>query len=478
MTLLALAVCVLLVTGIGLLAVGRRGRRVDDHPVCRRCRFDLFGAPAGSIRCPECGADVSARRAVRIGNRVPHRRLVAVAIPLLAVALTPVAFMAWVAARGADLISYKPVWLLLREAEVADLTVAGRALAELDRRLTAGSLDAGHVDEVAERALTRQGDHARPWVPAWGNLIDRIDSVVGLTKEQRARYQRQSLTYAAEVRPRVMHGVPIVLRVRAIPRYGRGNPHSPNPVRLIRFEIGPLAYTPADWPREIDGRAFEWDSIGFAADVEAAASDAQWAQLAAGGRYDARLFVERLDQAAVPGNPAALQTVAVPMTLTIAGPVTVEPPVPLRRAAELAKAVAGCITVNRIVLDEQLVDAAPSQITARVAVSIRKPPVPVGWAVWLRADGREWPVGLIHLRAGASGDVGCAADVPGFTATRADVVFRPSQAAARRVADLMEIWGEEIVVAGQTVERVTNPAFPATPPPPPVTTPQTRPAAP
>ena len=47
--------------GLSLAAtvVALRGRRVGDHPYCRRCGFDLFGKPPGSTVCSECGADLA-----------------------------------------------------------------------------------------------------------------------------------------------------------------------------------------------------------------------------------------------------------------------------------------------------------------------------------------------------------------------------------------------------------------------------------
>src|SRR5690349_6074803 len=49
-----------LLLGVVLLALGLRGRRVGDHPYCRRCGFDLFGLPPAHPACPECGADLLA----------------------------------------------------------------------------------------------------------------------------------------------------------------------------------------------------------------------------------------------------------------------------------------------------------------------------------------------------------------------------------------------------------------------------------
>ncbi|HYO10382.1 MAG TPA: hypothetical protein VER17_15540 [Tepidisphaeraceae bacterium] len=64
---LFLAYALAVATGaLVLLVLGMRGRRVDDHPVCRRCGFDLVGPPGGTATCSECGADlVDRRRAVR-----------------------------------------------------------------------------------------------------------------------------------------------------------------------------------------------------------------------------------------------------------------------------------------------------------------------------------------------------------------------------------------------------------------------------
>src|SRR2546425_8365233 len=59
-----------LLIGLVLLIRGLRGRRVDDHPICRRCGFDLFGRPETSTQCAECGADLTLPRAIQHGRRV------------------------------------------------------------------------------------------------------------------------------------------------------------------------------------------------------------------------------------------------------------------------------------------------------------------------------------------------------------------------------------------------------------------------
>ena len=57
---------------IMVLLWGLRTRKLDDHPICRRCKYDLFGLPADRRQCPECGAELTGVQAVTIGHRTRH----------------------------------------------------------------------------------------------------------------------------------------------------------------------------------------------------------------------------------------------------------------------------------------------------------------------------------------------------------------------------------------------------------------------
>ena len=78
-----------LLGGIAAIVIGRRGRRVNDHPICRACGFDVVGIAAGgsAARCPECGADLNGRRATRIGRRERSSALIVVGAVLLSLSL-------------------------------------------------------------------------------------------------------------------------------------------------------------------------------------------------------------------------------------------------------------------------------------------------------------------------------------------------------------------------------------------------------
>src|SRR6476660_1221047 len=82
-----LLLLILVPLGTFFLVRGLRGRVVSDHPFCRACGFDLFGLPAQSSRCSECGASLDPPRAVRQGRR--ERRW-----PLILIGSVPLTLLA------------------------------------------------------------------------------------------------------------------------------------------------------------------------------------------------------------------------------------------------------------------------------------------------------------------------------------------------------------------------------------------------
>ena len=71
---------VLVLVGLALIAMGVRGKRINDRPTCRGCGFDLSGlgdlkatlGADGSVSgtvCPECGSQVWKPGSVRLGQR-------------------------------------------------------------------------------------------------------------------------------------------------------------------------------------------------------------------------------------------------------------------------------------------------------------------------------------------------------------------------------------------------------------------------
>ena len=119
------------IMGLGLLLAGVYGKRIDDHPWCRTCKFDLFGSPADAQTCSECGADLTQTNAVRVGQRRKRKGVIVSGVVLLLLAGGFFAAMAWTASSSFDLNRIKPVWWLAMNGESANLSSATVALKEL-----------------------------------------------------------------------------------------------------------------------------------------------------------------------------------------------------------------------------------------------------------------------------------------------------------------------------------------------------------
>src|SRR5437867_4481083 len=151
-----------------LLWLGVRGRAVDDHPHCRRCGYDLFGLAAGGAGgvCPECGANLRQRGAVRVGVRRRRRGLIALAIfcGVLSFSLGPARNLVWrelvgrpaafaYAVRAGDAgaveehLTARPRLVKLRPAgqSLLDLAVSGSHGEEVVKRLLAAGADPNEV---------------------------------------------------------------------------------------------------------------------------------------------------------------------------------------------------------------------------------------------------------------------------------------------------------------------------------------------
>ena len=187
MTIAVLAIALL--ASAALVTVGLRGRRVDDHPLCRRCGYDLTGRPASSDRCGECGADLSRPRAGRVGHRVRRRWPLAVGTAALVVWGAGTGLLAAGWGRAVNAAPYEPTWWLRHELGGAPAD-RDTALAELAARARDGRLPAGQVGPIADRALAAQAGGS-PWDPAWGTFVEAAHAGGRLDRPRWARYLRQ-----------------------------------------------------------------------------------------------------------------------------------------------------------------------------------------------------------------------------------------------------------------------------------------------
>jgi hypothetical protein len=198
------------VVALMLLWLGLRGRRVGDHPFCRRCGFDLFGKPDESQICPECGARLLSPRAYVIGVR--HRRLWAmltgsfILLPLCGIA----GIFAWGRYNGVDWQKHKPLWYLSREASGSDVPTRDAAIAEMINRYAAGKLTKPQIASILSQALSAQADASKPWATGWGDLIESAHATGDLSGADWKRYAEQAVAgmYVVRYRTKVASDTP------------------------------------------------------------------------------------------------------------------------------------------------------------------------------------------------------------------------------------------------------------------------------
>jgi predicted RNA-binding Zn-ribbon protein involved in translation (DUF1610 family) len=203
-----------------LLLLGIRGRRVNEHPVCRACRFNLSGLAPVALACPECGASLASPRAIRVGERRRIARLVLAAVVLLGAGAFCVTAGAWKRIAALDMQSLKPFSMLSSEARSPRPIAMDSAIRELDRRWNKRRLSGQQVREVVALGLNLQSDMNGPWDPSWADLLDSLRRGGRLDPDQTTRFLRQMMGFALDVPRTVAPGA--VLTPRLVVDGGRG----------------------------------------------------------------------------------------------------------------------------------------------------------------------------------------------------------------------------------------------------------------
>lgn len=214
MAVLLLVICVVTgLIGIVVATFAWRGRRIDDHRLCRRCGFDLYGSPETRLSCPECGTSLEKHRAIRIGNRRQHKSLSVIAAMIAGFCVVLLGFYGYAKFSQTNFNPYKPVWLLRFEATTPGMS-SGGALRELVNRAQTAQLTATQMNTLVDDALTLQADPAIPWNPYWGELfIAMYQNGIG-TPQQHEQFSRKTMNVTWQVRSPVREGDPIQFAIQ------------------------------------------------------------------------------------------------------------------------------------------------------------------------------------------------------------------------------------------------------------------------
>jgi hypothetical protein len=266
------ALAILTCVGLALLVAGWRGRRINDHPICRKCRFDLVGAADDAERCPECGRDLTQRRAIRIGVR--RRRWLLVAFGLVTTATSASVGVGSFA--PIDWWALKPIWVLKIEAESSSPALAQRALWELSDRHLQGSSPAlvawlrqytkdfilgGGGVVSPPLALVEQVEAAQPWTSSeYADFVTQLWTRPTLAVRSPIRAEDDILTQLTVQRAGIIDhlfmtrfklvelqvdGIPATLNAAAtetLEMYWGGHTRSPNLPGLGATPPAPLSF--------------------------------------------------------------------------------------------------------------------------------------------------------------------------------------------------------------------------------------------
>jgi predicted RNA-binding Zn-ribbon protein involved in translation (DUF1610 family) len=441
---------------IALLAWGIRGRRVDDHPVCVHCGFDLVGKPASSHVCSECGSDLRDSWAIRTGNRVRRLLAIVVALPMLLLFIALLGTFGWMGVRGTNANQHLPTWWLVSEINRRAGPVRDGALAELSRRLQAGALSDEQVKQIANRALAIQADGDQPWTVHWGNFIEGAHDKGTLPDELWQKYVRQVLAdgLKASTRPLLRRGDDLPTEFTIL--QGRhGNTYMFSTSGTITVTVGGAASERL--PLNEDAR-LSMGNVIVSATYQVPFSAEKLKAIADGTQpvhvsVAASVTPSPLTSAGVVMTPssglsAPLPTVPIDVSLSADAP-----PITLL-AADRSSATVVADAARRATVAEALsADFYPDIGGLILEVHFQQPPVSLEADVFLRHGAAEQRIG--HLFYQVPGN-----ETETFFIGKLDlpceVVLRPKIETALTTLDASSIyWGEQIVL--KNVPQVSKP---------------------
>ncbi|HEX4797098.1 MAG TPA: hypothetical protein VH370_25120 [Humisphaera sp.] len=186
--------------------VGLRGRRIDLHPVCKRCRYDLIGSPTNVVVCSECGAKLDRHGAIQKGNR--RRRPAGIVLGLLLLFVSSGigchGLVKWAAT--VDWYTHKPgSWVV---SDISDPDRRSRAVSELYERSDHGQLSRTDANHAVERLLKLCDGPAVRWEEDWGDFICAVDEAGQLDAANWKRFVQFTLksVTSLKVPPKVHRG--------------------------------------------------------------------------------------------------------------------------------------------------------------------------------------------------------------------------------------------------------------------------------
>ncbi|MBI1191205.1 MAG: hypothetical protein GC200_11060 [Tepidisphaera sp.] len=203
---------ILIAISLPLLIFAARGRRLSIPPACRKCGFEVASIIAAGMagkRCPECGADLAAARAVRTSTRRRRPVLIAAASLFLLASLSPIYLQFHAARVWAWGLAHSSTSMLAFAIEHAQGGVFIAAVDEASSRVAAVKPAPGELGKLARAALVRQKGVA-PWDRRLGSIIERAYDAGEITHDEGVAYVLDSLDVTLSPKDPVIPGSAVV----------------------------------------------------------------------------------------------------------------------------------------------------------------------------------------------------------------------------------------------------------------------------
>lgn len=450
-----LVICsIIFALGVLGLVLGVRGRRIDQHPVCRKCGYDLSGSTVLPSNCSECGRDLSTgKRTVRVGNRKKNKGVVLCGAVAAVLSLVVGGLWTYQESRGFDLNTIKPAWWLRAEITSSNHERANAARVELLARLNRGELTTAQEAGLVDPVVTLQNDPDGAWHEEWGAFFENSWQRGIVTDEQLSQYLTTAVKLGLhlEARERMRQGSRVAVAALFSSRTARDSLFS------MAYAIHDASFAEVNLTEEFSSSRGEWHIHRFRPggsggryfyfDVDAPIGThtltIRTRVVAAEGKFSASTVGEQ------PFDRPLLES-----ELTLSAPIEVVPAetqvMNVVNGDELREAIRSAITIGRPELK------ADGEGKAGVLGELKcvDSPVEFNAAVLWRIDGEEYWVGLLnagldtHRRYASSSWSGWTKVLVDGPPERVDIIVRSTIEDAESAPRLMNdtrVWVGEIV---------------------------------
>jgi hypothetical protein len=447
----------MLVVGLILILMGLRGRRIDEHPLCRRCGFDLVARPEGAENCSECGAGLGRRRAIRIGNRAKRWGFALLGLLLV------LEMGAWLAVQGVqelkrrDLTAYKPVGWLVAEARGKDAQQSDAAMKRLVQLFNDGELNDRQNRKVVGLILAAQADASRNWSKELGLALEQAYEQGRLKEEEWQTYWRQAWNVSIRVRGEVSRGgdLPLLVVTGVVPRDSGRVPNANAVITRVKLQGMELVVPPFAPPRPsrptggVRDRTVTLSLLPLAAKLRDGPQTVE-AEVVL-HLYEMKNVLQRRGE--VP-----TKRIVVPVRAEFLLHPPEHPTVVLMSDQELRTEMQESITTEGIYVSRRQ-GSIEQDMSCRITIS--KPPCHTAFTVSVRQRGLEWQLGVVECDQRTSGTVELTGRADELSETKAELVLRPAPQQAASTVHVKEIWGDAVILGGVPVKNEIHRPLPA-----------------